>query len=58
MNVRVPRDQVNFSGTKIFNEFLSQTLKLKYVGERRLWKYNQGFEDVILSKYLTADLAN
>ncbi len=57
MNVRVPRDQVNFSGTKIFNEFLSQTLKLKYVGERRDYgNTNQGFEDVILSKYLTADL--
>ncbi len=57
MNVRVPRDQINLSGTKVFSEILSQTLKLKYVGERRDYgNTNQGFEDVILSKYFTADL--
>ena len=57
MNVRVPRHQLNFIGTKIFNKNLSQTLKFKYVGERRDYgNTNNGFEDVILSEYLVADL--
>ena len=57
MNVRVPRHQVNLIGTKIFNKKLSQTLKLKYVGERRDYgSVNNGFEDVILSNYVVADL--
>ena len=57
MNVRVPRNQINFSGTKYFDNNLSQTLKLKYVGERRDYgNVNQGFKDVILSEYITADL--
>ncbi len=57
MNVRVPRHQLNFIGTKIFNKNLSQTLKFKYVGERRDYgNTNNGFEDVMLSEYLVADL--
>ncbi|MDC3294807.1 TonB-dependent receptor [Candidatus Pelagibacter ubique] len=57
MNVRVPRHQINLIGTKIFNNNLSQTLKIKYVGERRDYgNTNNNFEDVILSEYLTADL--
>ena len=53
MNVRVPRNQINFSGTKYFDNNLSQTLKLKYVGERRDYgNVNQGFKDVILSEYI------
>jgi vitamin B12 transporter len=57
MNVRVPRHQVNLIGTKIFNKNLSQTLKLKYVGERRDYgNTNNNFQDVILSNYLVADL--
>ena len=57
MNVRVPRHQINLIGTKIFNNDLSQTLKIKYVGERRDYgNTNNNFEDVILSEYLTADL--
>ena len=57
MTVRVPRDQINLIGTKIFNKELSQTLKIKYVGERRdLGNINNNFEDVILSNYLVADL--
>ena len=57
MNVRVPRHQLNFNGTKIFNKELSQTLKVKYVGERRDYgNINNNFEDVILSNYLVADL--
>ena len=57
MNVRVPRHQINLIGTKIFNNNLSQTLKIKYVGERRDYgNINNNFEDVILSEYLTADL--
>ena len=57
MNVRVPRHQINLIGTKIFNNDLSQTLKIKYVGERRDYgNINNNFEDVILSEYLTADL--
>jgi len=57
MNVRVPRNQLNLIGTKIFNKNLSQTLKFKYVGERRDYgNTNNGFTDVILSKYVVADL--
>jgi vitamin B12 transporter len=57
MNVRVPRHQANLIGTKIFNSNLSQTLKLKYVGERRDYgNTNNNFEDVILSHYVIADL--
>ena len=57
MNVRVPRHQINLIGTKIFNSKLSQTLKLKYVGERRDYgNTNNNFEDVILSNYVVADL--
>jgi vitamin B12 transporter len=58
MNVRVPRHQVNLIGTKIFNKNLSQTLKFKYVGERRDYgnQHGNGFEDVILSHYIVADL--
>jgi len=56
MNVRVPRHQVNLIGTRIFNNNLSHTFKLKYVGERRDYgNTNNSFEDVILSKYLVAD---
>ena len=52
MNVRVPRDQINLSGTKLVNKNLSHTVNIKYVGERRDYgNTNQGFEDVILSKY-------
>ena len=57
MNVRVPRHQINLIGTKIFNSKLSQTLKLKYVGERRDYgNTNNNFEDVMLSNYVVADL--
>ncbi len=57
MTVRVPKDQINLIGTKIFNEELSQTLKVKYVGERRdLGNIKNNFQDVILSNYLVADL--
>ena len=57
MNVRVPRNQLNLIGTKIFNKNLSQILKFKYVGERRDYgNTNNGFTDVILSKYVVADL--
>ena len=57
MNVRVPRNQLNLIGTKIFNKNLSQTLKLKYVDERRDYgNTNNGFKDVILSNYVVADL--
>jgi vitamin B12 transporter len=57
MNVRVPRHQLNLIGTKIFNKKLSQTLKFKYVGERRDYgNTNNGFEDVMLSNYVVADL--
>ena len=56
MVVRVPRDQINLKGTKFINNNLAQTIKLKYVGERRDYgNVNQGFEDVILSKYFLAD---
>ena len=56
MNVRVPRDQINLSGTKLVNKNLSHTVNIKYVGERRDYgNTNQGFEDVILSKYATFD---
>ena len=56
MNVRVPRNQINLSGSKIINRNLSHTLNFKYVGERRDYgNTNQGFEDVILSKYATID---
>ena len=56
MNVRVPRDQINLSGTKLINKNLSHTVNIKYVGERRDYgNTNQGFEDVILSKYATFD---
>jgi outer membrane receptor protein involved in Fe transport len=55
MNVRVPRHQINFSGSKILDN-LTQTFKLKYVGERRDYgNINQSFQDVILSNYFTAD---
>ena len=57
MNVRVPRHQLNLIGTKIFNKNLSQTLKFKYVDERRdFGNTNNGFKDVILSNYVVADL--
>ena len=57
MTVRVPKDQINLIGTKFFNKDLSQTLKVKYVGERRdLGNSKNNFEDVILSNYLVADL--
>ncbi len=56
MNVRVPRNQMHLVGTKILDNNLSQTLKVKYVGERRdFGDINQGFTDVILSQYVTAD---
>ena len=56
MNVRVPRHQINFSGSNVLNNNLTQTLKLKYVGERRDYgNTNNNFEDVILSNYITAD---
>jgi len=56
MNVRVPRNQINLKGTKFIKNNLSQTIKIKYVGERRDYgNVNQGFEDVILSKYFLAD---
>ncbi|MDC0562981.1 TonB-dependent receptor [Candidatus Pelagibacter ubique] len=56
MNVRVPRHQLNLIGTKIFNKNLSQTLKLKYVDERRDYgNINNNFQDVILSQYIVAD---
>ena len=56
MNVRVPRHQINLSGSKILNNNLTQTLKLKYVGERRDYgNINNSFQDVILSNYFTAD---
>lgn len=56
MNVRVPRDQINLSVTKLINKNLSHTVNIKYVGERRDYgNTNQGFEDVILSKYATFD---
>ncbi len=57
MNVRIPRHQINLIGKKNFNNNLSQTLKIKYVGERRdLGNINNNFEDVILSQYFVADL--
>ena len=56
MNVRVPRNQINLKGTKFIKNNLSQTIKIKYVGERRDYgNVNQSFEDVILSKYFLAD---
>ena len=56
MNVRVPRHQINLSGVHIFNNNLTQTINIKYVGERRDYgNINNSFEDVILSNYLTAD---
>jgi vitamin B12 transporter len=56
MNVRVPRHQINLSGSKILNNNLTQTLQLKYVGERRDYgNVNNSFQDVILSNYFTAD---
>ena len=56
MNVRVPRHQINFSGSNVLNNNLTQTIKLKYVGERRDYgNTNNNFEDVILSNYITAD---
>ena len=56
MNVRVPRHQINFSGSNVLNNNLTQTIKLKYVGERRDYgNVNNNFEDVILSNYLTTD---
>ena len=56
MNVRVPRNQTNLSGSKTINQNFSHTLNFKYVGERRDYgNTNQGFEDVILSKYATVD---
>ena len=57
MNVRIPRHQLNLIGTKIFNKSLSQTLKVKYVGERRDYgNVNNSFKDVILSEYMVVDL--
>ena len=42
--------------TKFINNDLKHTLKFKYVGERRDYgNVNNGFEDVILSNYFTAD---
>ena len=56
MNVRVPRNQVNLTGTKIIKDNLKHSLKFKYVGERRDYgNINNNFEDVILSKYITTD---
>ena len=56
MNVRVPRNQINFSGVNAFSNNLTQTINIKYVGERRDYgNTNNSFEDVILSNYLTAD---
>tara|TARA_A100001011_G_C14307215_1_gene843698 strand:- start:388 stop:2322 length:1935 start_codon:yes stop_codon:yes gene_type:complete len=56
MNVRVPRHQINLSMLKNLNNKLTQTLKFKYVGERRDYgNTNNSFEDVILSNYFTAD---
>ena len=56
MNVRVPRHQINLSGVNVFNNNLTQTINIKYVGERRDYgNVNNSFEDVILSNYLTAD---
>ncbi len=56
MNVRVPRHQINFIGTKILNDNLIQKIKLRFVGERRDYgNINNSFEDVILSNYFTAD---
>lgn len=56
MNVRVPRHQVNLSGSQTSSNNLKQTIKLKYVGERRDYgNVNNGFKDVILSNYFTAD---
>ena len=56
MNVRVPRHQINFSGSNALNNNLIQTIKFKYVGERRDYgNINNSFEDVILSNYFTAD---
>ncbi len=56
MNVRVPRHQINFSGSNVLNNNLTQTIKFKYVGERRDYgNTNNNFEDVILSNYFTAD---
>ena len=55
MNVRVPKHQINFSGSKILDKW-THTFKLKYVGERRDYgNTNNSFEDVILSNYFTAD---
>ncbi len=56
MNVRVPRDQINLIGSKILDNGLKQSVRFKYVGERRdLGNTNNNFEDVILSKYFTVD---
>ena len=56
MNVRVPRHQINLSAINILNNNLTQTINIKYVGERRDYgNVNNSFEDVILSNYLTAD---
>ena len=56
MNVRVPRHQINLSGVNPFHNNLTQTINIKYVGERRDYgNVNNSFEDVILSNYLTAD---
>jgi vitamin B12 transporter len=55
MNVRVPRHQINFSGSKTLDN-LTHTFKFKYVGERRDYgNINNSFEDVILSNYFIAD---
>ena len=57
MTVRVPRNQINLQGTKIFNDSLSQTLKIQAVGERRDYGTTKNeFQDVTLSKYFVADL--
>ena len=57
MNVRIPRHQINLIGTKNFNNNLSHTLKLQYVGERRdFGNINNSFKDVILSDYMVVDL--
>ncbi len=56
MNVRVPRHQINLSTTQILTDELKQTIKLKYVGERRDYgNVNNNFEDVILSNYFKTD---
>ena len=51
MNVRVPRHQINFSGIKDFNNNLTQTLKLKYVGKEETTEIQ-----IIISKMLYSQI--